>query len=271
MKNANVIKRLFSFVLALLMVFSMMPQITLGASAVTMTGGEKLYLTPNANWKNDNARYAIYVFNSSNNNAWASMTKVAGETDLYEVTVPSGSWSNVIFCRMSPSATANNWNNKWNQTADLVYDGSKNHYTVKAGTWDKGGGTWSVYAPVGETEAPKDTETPAQTEAPKETTAPTEAPVYNDVTVYAINSMKWANIHAYVWAINPHVAWPGAAMTKTGETVNGFDVYSYTFPENNVNLIFNNNNGGSQLADYNVTADRDYFLTVTAEGVTPIE
>ena len=37
------------------------------------------------------------------------------------------------------------------------------------------------------------------------------------------------------------------------------------------NLIFNNNGGGTQLSDYNVRADRDYFLTVTAEGVTPIE
>lgn len=39
-------KRLFSLMLALLMAFSLMPQFTLGASAVTMTGGEKLYLTP---------------------------------------------------------------------------------------------------------------------------------------------------------------------------------------------------------------------------------
>ena len=46
---------------------------------------------------------------------------------------------------MNPSASGNNWNNKWNQTADLVYDGVNNHYTVKAGTWDKGGGTWSFY------------------------------------------------------------------------------------------------------------------------------
>ena len=52
---------------------------------------------------------------------------------------------NVIFCRMNPGAAANNWNNKWNQTADLTTptDG-KNLYTVKDGTWDKGGGTWSV-------------------------------------------------------------------------------------------------------------------------------
>ena len=105
----------------------------------------KLYLTPNANWKQSNARFAAYFF--GNGETWVSMTKVAGETDLYEVTIPTAKkYPNVIFCRMNPSAAANNWSNKWNQTADLVIptDG-KNHYTVKAGTWDKGGGTWSIW------------------------------------------------------------------------------------------------------------------------------
>ena len=105
----------------------------------------ELYLTPNANWKKDNARFAAYFF--GNGEKWVSMTKVAGETGLYEVTIPTDKkYPNVIFCRMNPSATANNWNNKWNQTADLTIptDG-KNHYTVKENTWDKGGGTWSIW------------------------------------------------------------------------------------------------------------------------------
>ena len=38
---------------------------------------------------------------------------------------------------MNPSATANNWNNKWNQTADLSWPGStKNCYSVMNGYWD---------------------------------------------------------------------------------------------------------------------------------------
>ena len=113
------------------------------ANAATIPAGTKLYLTPNSNWKQSNARYAAYFF--GNGEAWVSMTKVAGETDLYELTSPSKSYTNVIFCRMNPSTTANNWNNKWNQTADLTYDGTNNHYPVKANTWDKGGGTWSYY------------------------------------------------------------------------------------------------------------------------------
>ena len=120
----------------------------LAANAAKIPSGTKLYLTPNTNWKTDNARYAAYFFGDGD--AWGSMVAVSGEKDLYEVTTPGSgkNFTNVIFCRMNPSASANNWNNKWNQTADLVYDGVNNHYTVKAGTWDKGGGTWSTYTEV---------------------------------------------------------------------------------------------------------------------------
>ena len=132
----------------------------------------KLYLTPNANWKQSNARFAAYFFD--NGETWVGMTKVAGETDLYEVTIPTDKkYPKVIFCRMNPGASANNWNNKWNQTDDLVIptDG-KNHYTVKAGTWDKGGGTWSIW-PV--------------------PTVKTYVDITITVTANAPASIKWAN------------------------------------------------------------------------------
>ena len=132
----------------------------------------KLYLTPNANWKQSNARFAAYFFD--NGETWVGMTKVDGETDLYEVTIPTDKkYPKVIFCRMNPGAAANNWNNKWNQTADLVIptDG-KNHYTVKDGTWDNGGGTWSIW-PV--------------------PTVKTYVDITITVTANAPASIKWAN------------------------------------------------------------------------------
>ena len=126
-------KKIFTLFAALAMVMSMF--------AATP---EKLYLTPNSEWKTDNARFAAYFF--GNGEKWVSMTKVANETDLYEVTVPAG-YSKVIFCRMNPSASANNWSNKWNQTGDLTIptDG-KNHCTIKAGQWNCGQNlTWSIW------------------------------------------------------------------------------------------------------------------------------
>ena len=104
-----------------------------------------VYLVPNANWKQDNARYAVYTWDGGDQ--WFDMTDSDGD-GVWEAELPA-SISNIIFCRMNPSTTANNWNNKWNQSADLkVQTNGTNCYTVKAGTWDKGGGTWSTYTPA---------------------------------------------------------------------------------------------------------------------------
>ena len=103
-----------------------------------------VYLKPNSNWKDSNARFAIYVWGAAPGEKWVSMTDCGDGT--YQAFLPEGYdyGCNIIFCRMNPSTSANNWNNKWNQTADLKTptDG-KNMYTVTEGTWDNGGGTWS--------------------------------------------------------------------------------------------------------------------------------
>lgn len=101
-----------------------------------------LYLAPNANWKVDGARFAAYFFGAGE--TWVSMTDEDGDS-IYEVHIPVGGYTSVIFCRMNPGTTANNWDNKWNQTADLVIptDGT-NLYTVEEGAWDKGAGSWST-------------------------------------------------------------------------------------------------------------------------------
>ena len=102
-----------------------------------------LYLKPNSNWLQANARFAAYFF--GNGERWVSMTD-SDSDGIYEVAIPTDKkFPKIIFCRMNPSATANDWGNKWNQTSDLVIPTNGNNlYTVKEGTWDKGGGTWSV-------------------------------------------------------------------------------------------------------------------------------
>ena len=103
-----------------------------------------VYLKPNSNWTQANARFAAYFFNNSTNkNIWVDMTYNSG-LGYYECQIPEGTWPNVIFCRMDPGKTANNWDNKWNQTADLTLSNSNNAFTVKSGTWDNGGGDWSL-------------------------------------------------------------------------------------------------------------------------------
>ena len=104
-----------------------------------------LYLKPSENWKKDGARFAMYVFNGEGG-AWVSMTDADGD-GIYEAELPQGEWTKVIFCRMDPAASANNWDNKRNQTGDLVPPSGANLYTVPEDAWDGSGdsGNWSMY------------------------------------------------------------------------------------------------------------------------------
>ena len=87
--------------------------------------------------------------------------------------------------------------------------------------------------------------------------APVTASAADTYTVYCINSAKWDTVCAYAWGSSA-MTWPGEAMTKTGETVNGYDVYSYSTSTSYANVIFNNNNNGSQTKDLTWT-EGQYF------------
>lgn len=115
-----------------------------------------LYLRPNSGWKQDGARFAMYSWGSGQH--WTSMIRVDGETeDIYQAELPSGDTS-VIFCRMNPATTDNNWNNKWNQTGDLAVPSEKNLFTLAEGVWDDATTTWSAYGDVGGGDDPTVTE-----------------------------------------------------------------------------------------------------------------
>ena len=140
---------------ALLVVFTLlMSMMTVTAFAVKTTGDTTLYLKPNSNWQTDNARYAVYTWDIGN--TWFDMTDSDGD-GIYECVIPAGI-ENIIFCRMNPNTTENNWNNKWNQTGDLKYDGTNNCCSINDGQWDCGlNVTWSlietdecIHAPSGE-------------------------------------------------------------------------------------------------------------------------
>lgn len=106
-------------------------------------GWKWLYLNPNSNWKQSNAKFAAYFFTKNvSGEYWQWMMKLEG-TSYYGCVIP-GSYNNVIFCRMNSSATNMNWDNKWNQTGDLTIptDG-KNLFTVPSSSWDGATSTWS--------------------------------------------------------------------------------------------------------------------------------
>ena len=93
----------------------------------------KLYLAPNSDWRQANARFAAYFFVDDNTNTWVNMERVPN-TYYYSCDIPAG-YKDANICRMNPSATANNWDNKWNQTEDL--DLFKGNLCTITG-WDSG-------------------------------------------------------------------------------------------------------------------------------------
>ena len=97
---------------------------TLSNSSYNMP--EEIYFKPDSNWKSANARFAAYFF--GNGDTWVSMVDREGD-GVYECEIPSG-YPNVIFVRMNGSASANNWNNKWTQTADLTMPSGKYLFTL---------------------------------------------------------------------------------------------------------------------------------------------
>ena len=104
-------------------------------------------------------------------------------------------------------------------------------------------------------------------------------PEHSGVRVYIIDQTGWEAIALYMWGdVNNFGGdWPGApaagTLTFKGVTYTYFE-YGDDIIGLNENLIFNNNNGGVQLADYNMTFESgiaDYWLEVTAEGVTALD
>ena len=138
MKNT---RKIIAALLATVMLLLSMATVTSFAA----DGDVVVYLAPNSNWQKDNARFAIYTWISDGDHMWIDMTD-SNSDGIYEGTLPAG-YTNLIFCRMSPDTTENGWSEgkMWNQTNDLVYDGTKNLYTVASGAWSKGEGSWSVY------------------------------------------------------------------------------------------------------------------------------
>ena len=176
MKKNHLRIRVLCLLLALVMVLGMLPAVR-AADAVT------LYLVPNSNWAKDNARFAIYYWNAAGSNNWVSMSP-SDTGGMYEAQVPAG-YDNIIFCRMNPNAAANNWTNKWNQTGDLkVPTDGTNCYTVKAGTWDSGGGSWSTVTAEPEQTEPEVSE-PVETQ-------PAPAGSYFVAGVAALCGSEWA-------------------------------------------------------------------------------
>ena len=86
-----------------------------------------------------------------------------------------------------------------------------------------------------------------------------------NVTLYFVNSPEWTNVHAYAWKNSTQTAiadWPGTAATLEPKTMNGYEVYSYTFDNAAADrIIFNKGAGGTgnQTDDLTVDSSKPYY------------
>ena len=251
MRPYQVVQALVFTVLALLvavvMVFSMCVT-GVSVSAATDSSTTTVYLKPNANWTQTNARFAAYLWND-NGNTWVDATDTDGD-GYYEVAVPSG-YNKVIFTRMNPATKENNWDTKWNQTSDLsIPTDGKNLYTIAEGAWDEGNGEWSTYNQSTSTSQVETTSAPSN-------------------TTYLQVNKNWAEgnarFAAYLWNDNGNT-WVDA--TKTSD-----NVYAVTVPDGYTNVIFTRMNPATtennwsdvwnQTADLKVELGKVYVM---AEG-----
>ena len=144
MKNGT-LKRVLSLVMALAMLFTLLP------TAAFAAGTKTIYLDPGGSslWHQANAKFFSHAWNDSDEYVDAQMTDENCD-GIYETSIPDNynnivfvrNWTKVIFCRLNPANTNIGWENKWNQTADLTISG--NCYTITG--WDSG--KWSTITPT---------------------------------------------------------------------------------------------------------------------------
>lgn len=182
------LKKLISVTLAVMMLLSVVT--ASGVSAVTVdtssTGADTVYL--DASGASDgNEDYWAWIWNNGSEGSWNPMS--IDSSGYWTVAMDSG--QNVVFVRVA-AGVAPEWSSDtnpgtvWNQTGDLVYDGTNNLCTV---SWsDTYGGelvsSWSYYdngstpiptiplptTPVPTTQAP--TTSPVVTQTPTTVTVP---------------------------------------------------------------------------------------------------
>lgn len=120
---------------------------TSASATITIAADNTVYLKPNSNWLQANARFAVYYWDASNT-GWADMTRVSECEEVYMAQIPAN-YTNIIFCRMNPSSVGNNFDNGtvWNRTEDLTI-GNSNLYELTEDNNNWSTGSWKTYTPI---------------------------------------------------------------------------------------------------------------------------
>lgn len=98
--------------------------------------------------------------------------------------------------------------------------------------------------------------------------------VHDGYVIYVVDNSEFADLYMYAWGdAEAFGAWPGIKPTGTAEIEGVKYKYFDTGAANeglSLNLIFNNN-AGTQLPDYSVTLNQDFYLELTPTGVVEFD
>ena len=195
------------------------------------TPKETVYFVNNGGWTG----VSIYGWGGSVTgtgiNTWSGvpMTKT-GETltidgknyDIYSYSAEVGAVKNILF----------NYNGDANKTSDFVWTDGKYYYNGAAKDFEgttKEGVVTALSTPI------------------------------PDETVYLINTGNWSKAMIHTWNGVGGTAWPGVEMTLTGETIEGYAVYSYTAKQGGqANLLFQESENVNKTGDLEWQAGKYY-------------
>ena len=116
-----------------------------GTVTANFETAKRIYLKPagDNDWANGTPRYAVYVIDDQ---SWHDMTKI--NNDIYYCDIKS-TYQKVIFCRMNPGNSANEWGNRWTQTEDLTLPDNCNMFDIAKDASTENSvnakGTWMEY------------------------------------------------------------------------------------------------------------------------------
>ena len=206
--------------------------ITITATKNATNATKAIFLKPGV-WDAANAteRYAAWVWKDDEAGSWLDFAP-AEEEGVYTVAIPADK-TGLILVRMNGETTENNWDNKWNQTADIDFTTIADNTLFTITDW---GSEKSLF------------ET-------SEYVKPVE-PVLNTYTATFATNFGWENVYAYAWSGDGETAvkflgdWPGTKLNAVREYV-----YALTFKAENApeKIIFNNGitegEGKAQTAD----------------------
>lgn len=145
----RVSKSALSVILALMMVVSTMVVgiVTTSAATITSDGTMILYYDPTPasapTWNDANANTYIYFVKEDNSGVWSNIgTKI--DNDHAYVTVPKGTFKELLLVRFNPTDTgAPDWSH-WGQTKNITIDNTKNYITDFG--YQSTTATWSTYS-----------------------------------------------------------------------------------------------------------------------------